>query len=193
MFIEALALGLIAGIVRSGRVRNLLELEIAGVSLILTAVVLQIMPIVLEPFIKSENWLSFLPFAGSLVMVAAIIMNRKKKGFFIILIGAILNILAMAVAGFRMPVTEAALLRAGMQSLLETIQDGSVINYILVTSADGLSYFLGKVIALPEIYPLSKLFSVGDLFISGGLAYFIQDTMQNQWFRKSGSMINYRF
>jgi len=66
MFIEALALGLIAGIVRGGRVRNLLELEIAGVSLILTAVVLQILPILLEPFIKSENWLSFLPFAGYL-------------------------------------------------------------------------------------------------------------------------------
>lgn len=193
MFIEALALGLIAGIVRNGRVRNLLELEIAGISLILTAVVLQILPIILEPFVKSENWLAFLPFAGTLVMVAAIIMNRRKKGFYIILLGAILNITAMAVAGFKMPVTEAALLRAGMQSLLETIQDGSVINYILVTAADGLSYYLGKVIALPEIYPLSKLFSVGDLLISGGLVYFIQDSMLNQWFRKSGSMINYRF
>jgi len=108
MFIEALAIGLIAGIVRNGRVRNLLELEIAGVSLILTAVVLQILPIILEPFVKSENWLSFLPFAGTLVMIAAIIMNRRKKGFYIIFIGAVLNILVMAVSGFRMPVTEAS-------------------------------------------------------------------------------------
>lgn len=108
-------------------------------------------------------------------------------------IGALLNVLAMVLSGFRMPVTEAALLRAGMQSLLETIQDGSVINYVLVTSTDGLAYYLGKVIAIPDIYPLSKLFSAGDLLISAGLAYFIQDTMLNQWFRKSGSMINYRF
>lgn len=193
MFIEALAIGLIAGIVRNGRVRNLLELEIAGVSLIITAVILQILPIVLEPFIKSENWLAFFPFAGTLVMMAAVLMNRKNKGFYIIFIGALLNVMAMVLSGFRMPVTEAALLRAGMQSLLETIQDGSVINYVLVNSADGLAYYLGKVIAIPEIYPLSKLFSAGDLLISAGLAYFIQNTMLNQWFRKSGSMINYRF
>ncbi|SCZ80551.1 DUF5317 domain-containing protein [Acidaminobacter hydrogenoformans] len=193
MFIEALAIGLIAGIVRNGRVRNLLDLEIAGVSLIITAVILQISPIVLEPFIKSENWLAFFPFVGTLVMIAAVLMNRKNKGFYIILIGALLNALAMGLSGFRMPVTETALMRAGMQSLLETIQDGSVINYVLVTSADGLAYYLGKVIAIPEIYPLSKLFSVGDLLISAGLAYFIQNTMLNQWFRKSGSMINYRF
>ncbi len=193
MFIEALAIGLIAGIVRNGRVRNLLELEITGVSLIITAVILQISPILLQPFIKSENWLAFFPFVGPLVMMAAVLMNRKNKGFYIIFIGALLNVLAMVLSGFRMPVTEAALLRAGMQSLLETIQDGSVINYVLVTSTDGLAYYLGKVIAIPDIYPLSKLFSAGDLLISAGLAYFIQDTMLNQWFRKSGSMINYRF
>lgn len=193
MYIEALAIGLIAGIVRSGRVRNLLELEISGVSLILTAVLLQMLPIALGPFVKSENWLTFLPFAGYLVMIAAIVMNRQKKGFYIVLLGALLNVTAMALSGFRMPVSEAALIKSGLLSLLETIQDGSVINYVLVTPDEGITYYLGKVMALPEIYPLSKLFSVGDLLISAGLAYFIQNTMSQHWFKKRGSMIHYRF
>lgn len=193
MFIEALAIGLIVGVVRNGRIRNLLEMEIVGVGLILTAVLLQILAIALEPLIKSETWLTFLPFTGYLVMMAAVVMNRKKKGFYIVLLGAILNITAMVLSEFRMPVTETALIHAGLESLLETIQDGSVINYVLVSASDGLNFYLGKTLSIPPIYPLTNLFSPGDLLIGAGLAYFIQDSLIMYHARKSGGMVHYRF
>jgi hypothetical protein len=193
MFIEAIAIGLIIGIVRNGRVRNLLEIELTGVSLVVAAIVLQILPIILEPFLHSQTWLTFLPFAGYLVMMAAVVKNRKSKGFYIILLGALLNMAVMLISGFKMPVTEAALTRAGLESLLETIQDGSVINYMLVSSTDGLQYFLGKLIALPPIYPLTRIFSIGDFLIGAGLTYFIQDSMLAHRFRRQSGMVRYRY
>lgn len=192
MFIEAIAIGLIVGIVRNGRVRNLLEIEMKGVSLVVAAIILQMLPSVLSPFINAESWLTFLPFAGYLVMMAAVIMNRKHKGFKIVFLGALFNMGVMLFSGFKMPVTENALLKAGLGSLLETIQDGSVINYVLVTSNDGVRYFLGKLIALPPVYPLTRLFSVGDLIIGIGLAYFIQDSLLMHRFRRSSGTISFR-
>jgi hypothetical protein len=64
---------------------------------------------------------------------------------------------------------------------------------MLVSSTDGLQYFLGKLIALPPIYPLTRIFSIGDFLIGAGLTYFIQDSMLAHRFRRQSGMVRYRY
>ena len=89
--------------------------------------------------------------------------NRRVPGIPLAALGAALNLLAIAANGGVMPASAAAVARAGLADD-PGFQNSAVL-------ADPRLAFLGDVFAVPASWPLSNVFSVGDVLIAVGLAW----------------------
>jgi hypothetical protein len=107
----------------------------------------------------------------SLLLVAAypvgavfLAANWRVPGLPLIAVGAALNLLAIAANGGVMPASHEALAAAGLPVDQAGFQSSTAL-------ADPRLAFLGDVFAIPDAWPLSNVFSVGDLLIGAGLAW----------------------
>lgn len=193
MFVEAVILGFIIGIVRNGRMNNFLEMKFKAWGLIVLAFLCFLAPYVINlahiPFESPQIF----TFAASVITLIIALINISKPGMKIFLIGGLLNIVIMALNHFMMPVNLEAMSQAGLQSLVDSIREGSVMNYIGLDGAQFLSPFLGKVIILPEWYPLNQLISVGDIIMSVGIMLLVQGEMLLYSSKKRGSMLSFTY
>jgi hypothetical protein len=89
--------------------------------------------------------------------------NRGLQGLWLIAAGAASNSLAIVVNGGVMPATRGALESAGLDA------SGSGFVNSTVVRSPRLA-FLGDVFAIPEAFPLSNVFSAGDVCIVVGAA-----------------------
>jgi hypothetical protein len=107
----------------------------------------------------------------SLLLVAAypvgavfLAANRRVPGMALTALGAALNLLAITANGGVMPASPAALAAAGLPVHEPGFQSSTVVD-------DPRLAFLGDVFAIPASWPLSNVFSVGDVLIGVGLAW----------------------
>lgn len=95
--------------------------------------------------------------------IGFLIANRRVPGFWLIGIGAAMNLAAIAANGGVMPASPDALATAGL------LQHQAVFrNSMAVPGAHLL--FLGDIFAIPETWPLSNVFSPGDVAMVLGAA-----------------------
>ncbi len=193
MFIEAVLFGIAVGIMRKGRIGNLGDIQIKGLWIVILAFFIEISPIVLSRIGVMTESLLYLPFAAMFLMVIALVLNIDKTGFKLIIAGALANMLAIFMNGFKMPIDFEGLKYAGLSGMIETIQDGSLINFSSMEAASNISRYLGKFIPLPEMYPFAKVLSVGDILIMAGIVFFIQGEMKRVFYRGMGSMVKYSY
>ncbi|MEE8601702.1 DUF5317 domain-containing protein [Euzebya tangerina] len=88
--------------------------------------------------------------------------NRAIQGLTMITVGAACNLAAITMNGGVMPATPWATSVAGL------VADGEFANSSV--SAGSPLWFLGDVFAIPASWPLSNVFSVGDIMLVVGLA-----------------------
>jgi Family of unknown function (DUF5317) len=107
----------------------------------------------------------------SLLLVAAypvgavfLAANRHVPGIALTALGAALNLLAITANGGVMPASPAALATAGLPVDEPGFQSSTGVD-------DPRLAFLGDVFAIPASWPLSNVFSVGDVLIGIGLAW----------------------
>ena len=107
----------------------------------------------------------------SLLLVAAypvgavfLLANRRVPGMALVGLGAALNLLAIAANGGVMPASAEALAAAGLPVGAPGFESSAAL-------ADPRLAFLGDVFAVPAAWPLSNVFSVGDVCIGAGLAW----------------------
>jgi uncharacterized protein DUF5317 len=93
-----------------------------------------------------------------------LLANRRLPGIGLAGAGAALNLLAIAANGGVMPASPAALARAGLPADAPGFESSGVVE-------DARLAFLGDVFAIPAAWPLSNVFSVGDVLIGLGLAW----------------------
>lgn len=193
MFIEGTIIGLIIGKIRGGRFSNLQYLSIRAWPLIIFAFLLQLSPVfageipllkILDPYI----------FLISLVfLIIAVLMNIRKKGTWVILLGLILNLIVIIFNKYKMPISFESLELAGMYPLVEGIKSGSIVNYMDLEEAVNWTKIFSKYIVIPEPYPLSKVMSIGDVFLTLGLIVFIQGEMIRNRFNTRNKMIKFGY
>lgn len=191
MFLEAVLLGLLVGWLRGGRSLNIGSFEFKGWVLIVIGFLLQMLPMLLGRM----NWMAhnghLIGFATMVLVFIIVVWNIDKHGFWLVTLGAALNLVAMMFHGLRMPVYLTGLQKAGHLELLDSIKNNAALNYTGVEHLTRWSDYLGKVIALPDFYPLAQVVTVGDLLMSVGLFLFIVGQMtSNQHFRNKGRMVN---
>jgi len=97
----------------------------------------------------------------ALVFVAS---NRRLPGIAIIVAGGLANLAAITANGGVMPASPAALAAAGLPVDEPGFQSSTAVD-------DPRLAFLGDVFAIPASWPLSNVFSVGDVLIGVGLAW----------------------
>jgi hypothetical protein len=173
MFLEALVIGSIIGFIKGGRMLSIGAIYFRGTFYLIAGLILQTFPLLLGYFNLFSGAYAFFSFLGVLLIMAFFLRNIQRRGVWLILLGGALNIIAMLFSGLAMPVDLNALAYSGLSSMADTIRDGSIVNMVDVANSPGIIKVLSKFIALPAIYPLAKVISVGDILISIGLAWLV--------------------
>ena len=172
LIVALLSLGI--GLLRGGRLVRLALVPLRHVYLVLLSLGLQL--VLFSPWAASlglQAWVPFLYVASMLMLVVWFVLNFRLPGMLVIGLGLALNLTAIAVNGGYMPASPSALERAGMVSRLTNPQDAVHNNSALATEQTRL-YFLTDIFAVPKEFPLANVFSIGDVFIALGAAYFLQ-------------------
>lgn len=192
MFFEAVILGLLIGYVRGGRMLNIGNMHIRGWLLVIIAFVLQIVPIFLGVVPIIGNYGHVISFSAMILMLLVVCINLDKKGFWLIALGAVMNILAMSFNGLLMPVSLESMNYIGLTDVVEAVKTGQVVNYMSIQEVAHWSQYLGKTLSLPKMYPLAKVISIGDLIMSLGVFWFTQTEMlQAYHFKSRSKMVHY--
>lgn len=150
-----------------GRLRLLADLRFRAPGLLLSALVLQILVIELLPgtpraAAAGAHLLSY-GLAGAFLWI-----NRRIPGLWLIGLGCAANAAAIAANGGVMPASASALRTAGLP--LQRGAEGFVNS---VGLAHPKLLMLGDIFAIPESWPLSNVFSAGDVCMALGGAYAV--------------------
>ena len=193
MYIEAIILGLIIGFARNGRLANFFEVRFKGWALSILAFALFLIPYLLRIMESPFEKLQIFPFLAMVICAIIALLNFEKNGMKILFIGVLLNLVVMGLNDFKMPIDAIKMEALGFTSFIESLKDGYVVNYMSMDGAHPISTILGKVIALPDFYPLKKVLSAGDLIISIGIAAIIQYEMLLSSVKSRGSMVHFSY
>ena len=143
-----------------GRLRRLAEIRLRHAWTISTALITQI--VVIE-VLAGPRWL----LAGAhLATYAAaayfLLVNRRVPGLLAIGLGGASNGVAIALNGGTLPASAAALRAAGIVEAAGQFTNSGVVGHARLA-------FLGDVFAIPAAWPLSNVFSIGDVLIMLGV------------------------
>ncbi len=176
MLLGVIALGLIAGLLAGGRIWHLADVRLRWAGLIFGAVVLRFgTEIALQRNIEFADDFRLPLFAVAFaVLGAGLWANRAYPGIALALVGIALNGITIVVNGGYMPIWGPSLAAAGLGPADLTPF------YTLYTelNADFLLHLgpLGDVIPIP-LPIVTNVASVGDLFLTAGLAFFLFATV----------------
>ena len=107
--------------------------------------------------------------------LAAIFMwsNRHLPGAAVIAAGGLSNLIAIAANGGTMPASEWAWRTAGFAPPTDSFGNSSLVQSARVP-------WMGDVLAVPANWPLSNVFSIGDVAIIVGLTYLVHRTCRSR-------------
>jgi Family of unknown function (DUF5317) len=163
MFLVAvILLGALTVPLLGGRLAALADLRVRWALVLPAALALQLVALYLPGLphgARAGLFVASYPVAG-LFLVA----NRRLPGVLLIGLGGALNLLAMSVNGGVMPASPSALAGAGLDQ-----DPGQFHNSTPVQGAH--LAFLGDVLYIPAAWPLSNVFSIGDVLIALGAVW----------------------
>lgn len=107
------------------------------------------------------------------LVLAALLRNLRLPGFALIAVGALLNLGVIMLNGGQMPASPEAI--AALKGVAE-LPAGQFTNSSLASTGTWLAW-LGDVLVLPRPLPFANVFSIGDVLIGVGGAWFVVRTM----------------
>lgn len=179
MIFDAALLALLLGLLLGGSLKKLLDMRLRGLWLLAVSVAMSLLPRLPAVGSLIGRWGAAGAMAVALVrygMLAGFVaLNWRHVSVCIIGMGGMLNFLATAANGGRMPVSAAALgVRSGDASLA-MLKSGEVANYTVAGAATRL-YAICDIFRL-RLYDI-YFFSLGDLLIALGVAALILRLME---------------
>lgn len=173
LLIYAVALGIIAGLMTRGRLSALGSVHIRLWPVALVGLLFQAL-LFSSPLAQSVGRLgpSLYVISTTLVLMA-LVFNLRQPGFWLIIAGALLNFTAIVLNNGFMPASPDAVAALMGSPVLPTV---SYTNSALATGQTTLG-FLGDIFALHRPLPLANVFSIGDVLIGLGGAWFVVRTM----------------
>lgn len=168
ILVYLIALSVLVGYIRGGRLKHYLDRPLSCVFLPVAAFALEAaIPLagakLLAPVVILEYALLF----------AFVFVNRKVPAIWLVAAGVALNALVIFANGFRMPVTPVAFDPA-FERFVETVRSGELIEYVLV-GWDAPLWFLGDTIPINRVVP--GIASIGDFVLAAGMFWLIQSFM----------------
>jgi hypothetical protein len=140
-----------------GRIVALSELRFRASGLLVAAILAQVLIVSIFPQ-GSATFHNAVHIATYLVVAAFVVLNRRIPWVWLVALGGALNFTAIAANGGVMPAAPRALARAGF-----------ALDPAGFTNSGAVSHphlqFLGDVFWVPSSFPISNVFSVGDVLI----------------------------
>jgi len=169
-------LGLAAGLLRGGSMRNLATMRVRHAWLPLLAFGLQASFILFARDPASiPSWIrTFVLLVTYGGLFGFLLLNRRLPGSRLLLAGAALNAVVMLANGGFMPVTPQALARSGHTGYIVTQGGDQFVRRskdIVLEKEDTRLWFLSDVFGIPAPLPFSSNSSPGDLLIGLGAAW----------------------
>ncbi len=157
----AIPIGLLAGLLMGGRPGALGDLRLRLAWLAVLGYVAQ--GVLFAPRVGAHlgGWAPWLYVLTNVLVLVAILANRRLAGMPVVAVGAALNLAVIVANGGFMPADRAAYAQLGM-----SIEGYANTRFI----ADPVLGVLGDWIALPAWLPGANVISVGDVVIGAGLA-----------------------
>lgn len=178
MIIILLLIGAVLfALIRRGQFLNLGRLDFRAPVLILLGFAIQLL--VFQKFWQENSETrAFTPlayFVSLSVLLVALMLNRRIPGAKVLLLGFLLNFIAISLNGGYMPVSQAARVISGQHALAPGDTENNVVAMGPATRLE----FLGDIFAVPKELPLPNVYSIGDVLIAVGAAYLIYTAMTN--------------
>jgi DHA3 family macrolide efflux protein-like MFS transporter len=174
MLIGGIAAGLILGLLAGGRLEHIASIRLRLVQLIFLGFILRIgTQWAIENGNAPADALRLPLFTVAFVLILrGLWANREQPGLSLAFVGILLNTIAITVNGGFMPVWEPAYLVAGFSGSndlgpLHVILPGIVSGDFLLRAGP-----LGDILPIPLPF-VRNVASIGDLFMGGGLAFFL--------------------
>lgn len=165
----AVALGLLFGYIRGGRLGHLAALKLHGLWLLLPPLALQLLIFPLGSHGPLIPWgTPYWHILSYLFLLAFVFWNRRYPAFWLMGLGLGLNFLAIAANGGYMPASAEALRRAGLASFAQSLEKNVVLGNVILMSSSTRLNILGDWLFLPPWIPLSSAFSIGDVILGIG-------------------------
>jgi hypothetical protein len=176
LLLYAVVIGIVVGLATRGRLAPLGSVHIRLWPVALCGLAFQAL-LFSSPLAASVGALGpSLYVASTALVLMSLVINIRQPGFWVIVLGAFLNFSAIVTNGGFMPASpDAVAALRGFAQLPTTDFTNSAL-----ASASTTLAFLGDVFVLPRPLPLSNVFSIGDLLIGVGGAWFVVATMHGQ-------------
>ncbi|HEY5489052.1 MAG TPA: DUF5317 domain-containing protein [Candidatus Limnocylindrales bacterium] len=173
LLLYAVVLGIVAGLLTKGRLSALGSVHIKLWPVALVGLVFQAL-LFSSPLAQGVGRLgpSLYVLSTTLVLMA-LVVNLRQPGFWLIIVGALLNFTAIVLNNGFMPASPDAVAVLLGTPVLPT---AAYTNSALATGQTTLG-FLGDIFALPRPLPFANVFSIGDVLIGLGGAWFVVRAM----------------
>ena len=174
LLLYAVIIGLVLGFATGGRLSPLANVRIRLWQIALIGFAFQ--AVLFSPLVSADvgRLGPSLYVASTTLVTMALVVNLPQHGFGLIALGACLNFVAIVANGGQMPASpEAVAAFAGT-----AIDSGTGFANSVPMDAAVLP-FLGDIFVLPRPLPFANIFSIGDVLIGVGGAYFIWRTMRS--------------
>ena len=176
ILVYLLALAVIVGYLRRGRLSHYLQKPLKGIFLPVIGFLLESSFIWLPHILSAPplRWLWIMVTVEYACLFAFLWINRDERALWLVALGTATNFIAMAMNQMRMPVSPVILDYPSLTSFVERVRSGELIEYVLV-GWDAPLWWLGDCIPIPWGVP--GVASVGDFFMGAGLFWWVQRMM----------------
>jgi MFS family permease len=178
MLIGALVVGIVGGLLAGGRITNIADARLRWVWLLFLGLAIRYgTQWAIDDGVPYMDLLRLPLFiSGFFALLLGLWLNREQPGFPLAFVGILLNAGAIVINGGFMPVWEPSVVAAGLNPADIT---SSFYRVVGETATGGLppqflanAGPLGDIIPIPIPY-LNNVASIGDIFLSAGLAFFL--------------------
>lgn len=189
MFLVAIAAAVIVGLIRGGKLSNIIKVEIVRPWLIFLSVLLEASLIILmkSSAVVTQPYVFISISVQYLLLFLFVWYNRHLPYFWVIGFGSFLNALVILLNGGSMPIADIEpYIRqsAPVSQYVQNLLDGKLLIYHIINENTKL-WFLGDIIWLSG--PFSAFASIGDLFLYGGVFLLLQQLITGKTSAKSNA------
>ena len=168
------SLAVAAGLLGRGSLRAFEDLKLHWWGLAVVGLAMQVLPAPPLPFVSTRGAAALTLVASYSLLLMVLALNRRVPAAPAMALGLLLNV-AVVGANAGMPVSPDAIRSAGGSSADSVGSLGA--KHHLMTEEDVLTP-LGDVVPIPA--PIGIVISVGDIFLYGGMAWFIFQVMRGR-------------
>lgn len=182
MFIEAIIVGIIVGIIRRGKVSRLTYVKFNMKLFIYLSAILYLSIIIMNLGLFDYSSILYTVFLVIIYISIGIfiISNIKLKFMFITLIGLLSNFLVLVANKFKFPLSSEAVTQIYGSEMTKLLADGKI--KFFMPSENAVLSILGNII------PISNFFvvSIGDIIICIGIILIVQNILSDKYIQNRG-------